>query len=108
MADLPHWMTGKGEKRTRNSRSRRQEQRRAEETGGKVQAGSGSSWRRPEDVVTPETLEQLKFTDSDGFRVTAAECQRILGNALRTGREPIIVIEFSQHSIRVVGHIEAC
>lgn len=104
--DLPPWFGDKGAKRTQNSRSRKQEKRRAEEVGGKVQAGSGSSWRRPEDVVGPETVEQIKYTDAKGFAVKAAELERILQNALRNGREPVIVIEFSQQRIRLIGHIE--
>lgn len=104
--DLPPWMSDKSERKKRNARSRRQERKRADEVGGHVQAGSGSSWRRPEDVVGPDAVEQLKFTDADGFRVTAAELERILDNALRNGREARLVIEFSRFDVRLVGTIE--
>lgn len=110
MPDLPHWFDKRREKQ--NERSRKQEREHARSVGGVVQAGSGSSWRRPQDVqqhLRPDGdtfLDQLKFTDKDGFRITAAECKRIHSDALRDGRTGRLIIDFEQHGVRVVCAIE--
>lgn len=100
MAELPPWFNKDRERR--NARSRKQEKERAEEIGGRTQAGSGSSWRAPEDIRAEGFLEQLKFTDSKGFRVTVDEWKRIKKNANNAGRLPRMVIEFSEYGITLV------
>ena len=83
------------------------EEAHAKETGGKVQPGSGSSWRAPEDVRGPLDesgdgyLDQHKFTDSGSFRITAKEWRKIRANARRAGREPRLIIEFPEHGIKL-------
>lgn len=97
---LPIWFDKNREKQ--NARSRRQEKDRAEQIGGRVQAGSGSSWRAPEDIRAEEFLEQIKFTDSKGFRITVEEWQRLRGHAERDGRSPRLVIDFERFGIRLI------
>ena len=97
MGSLPAWW-GR-DKQRQNTRSRKQERDYAEEKQGKVQAGSGSSWRRPQDVQEEGFLTQLKFTDKDSFALKASEWKQIREDALRDGREPKLVIEFSKHGI---------
>jgi hypothetical protein len=71
-----------------------------------VQPGSGSSWRRPEDVQTPAHLEQLKYTDEASFKINVSELSGLFANAMRDGREPRLVIEFSRYHLRMVAEIE--
>ena len=100
MAELPSWWSQKAGKRSQNARSRAQERRRAAETGGRVQAGSGSSWRAAGDVVRDEELEEVKYTDKAQYPLTVKELRLIRKKALRLGREPAYLVEFSEHGIR--------
>jgi hypothetical protein len=99
VAGLPEWFHKDRERQ--NTRSRKQERDYAKERQGKVQAGSGSSWRRPQDVQEADSLTQLKFTDKDSFTINVKEWKGIRADALRDGREGKIVIEFSKHGIRL-------
>lgn len=99
MAGLPEWFHKDRERQ--NTRSRKQERDYAQERQGKVQPGSGSSWRRPQDVQEEGFLTQLKFTDKDSFTIKASEWKAIRNDALRDGREPRLVIEFSKHGFTV-------
>lgn len=101
--------SSKAKRKKVNSRSAKQEKQYAQDKGGKVQPGSGSSPRAPEDVVEPldpDTgtgfLTQLKFTDGKGFRITGDEWERIRANARRDGREPRLVIDLVAYGIRLV------
>lgn len=114
MSNLPPWMdSSKAKKKKINARSARQEKKYAKESGGKVQPGSGSSPRAPEDVVEPVgpdgegDLVQLKYTDAKGFRITVAEWKRLRANARRVGRSPKLVIDFESEGIRLVVREEA-
>lgn len=99
--DLPAWFGEQGDKRRQNRRSRAQERKRAAETGGKVQRGSGTSWRARGDVRREEDLEQLKFTDAASYRVSVKEWQAIVADAQSQGREPVLIIDFEQHGLRL-------
>lgn len=104
---LPKWWTGKQTLRNQNRSSATQERARAEEVGGRVQSGSGSSWRAPQDVVAPEYLEQLKETNGKGFTILRDECAGLLADALRSGREPRMVVDFrGKGPLRLIITIE--
>ncbi len=75
---------------------------RATEIGGRVSAGSGSSWRSPQDVRNEDALESLKFTDSKQFILKASDIVQLQEDALRAGRDARMVVDFSRHSIRAV------
>lgn len=97
---LPAWWN-KGREQ-RNARSRKQEREHAKATGGRVQSGSGSSWRAPHDVVNEEYLDELKFTDQKGFTVRQDYWEALKASALRAGREPRIIIEFPGGTVLAV------
>lgn len=99
---LPRWLDPANQKRRQNRRSGAQERQRAEDLGGRRQAGSGASWRAPQDVATPDYLEQLKFTDAASFTVKVAEWLGLRADALRAGREPRMVVDFEAHGVRLV------
>lgn len=104
MPDLPAWW-GRDRQR-QNTRSARQERHHAAQEGGRVQAGSGSSWRAPHDVVTPEFLDELKFTDAKSFRLDAGYFRRLRRSARRMGREPRLIIEFPNLKLVVTEYEE--
>lgn len=91
---LPSWMSPKQELRRQNRRSGAQERKRAIEQGGRTQPGSGSSWRARGDVVTPEYLESLKYTDHFTYRLDVREWWTHREQALQAGKEPRMVIDF--------------
>lgn len=97
---LPAYLTPKGRRKAVNERSARQEAKHAKKTGGKVQAGSGSSWRAPEDVRGPLDedgdgfLDQLKSMASGRITITDKEWARSRKNARNAGRDPRWIIEF--------------
>lgn len=94
MNDLPSWWSKESGLRSQNHRSARQERKVAKEVGGRVQAGSGSSWRAPEDIVSDTHMIQHKGTKADSYRVVLKEWKRIIKNARQAGKEPALIIEF--------------
>ena len=90
-----------------NARSAKQEADHARKTGGKVQAGSGSSWRAPEDVRGPLDdddegfLDQLKSYETGRITITDEEWAKSRKNAHIAGREPRWIIEFPASGTRL-------
>jgi hypothetical protein len=101
MGQLPGWLSGTGGRKTNNRKSREYERRLARDTGGRTSAGSGSSWRAPEDVRSDTHLIQHKFTGKRSFILTVTELERVFTNARRAGREGAIVIDFESVGLRV-------
>lgn len=101
MGDNPAWWDGPPAKKRQNARSRAQERRVAKETGGRRQAGSGSSRRAPGDVKTDDELIEVKYTDKDSYRLTEAVWNKVRNDALTHGREPAMIVEFSQSGTRL-------
>lgn len=100
MSELPAWF-GR-DRQERNDRSRRQEERRAEQVGGRTTPGSGSSWRSPGDVRADDVLEELKYTDKGSYTLRIADWFSIKRKALKLGREPRMVIDFPHKQLRLV------
>lgn len=69
--------------------------------GGRIQAGSGSSRRAPQDVKSDDSLSQVKYTDAQGYRLTASEWEHVRRDALRHGREAAMIIEFTRTGRRL-------
>lgn len=97
---LPAWFHKDREKR--NKRSGRQERQVAKDVGGKVQPGSGSSWRARQDVKGDDDLIQVKFTDKAAFLLKAAEWEQVRTDALKCGREPAMIVELTQTGRRLL------
>lgn len=102
MADRPPWLSDAERKRRQNRQSAAQEARRATETGGRRQPGSGSSYRAPQDVKHEHYLEQTKYTDADSFSIKVDEWEQIKADAARSGREPLLFIEFRKRMLKLV------
>lgn len=97
---LPSWW--EKERQDRNRRSRSQETKRAAQKGGRPQAGSGSSWKAPHDVVLPDYLEELKFTDKDSYSINVEYWKRLKLAASRLGREPRMIVDFPKRGVRLI------
>lgn len=106
MGDLPAWMSDADDKRRQNKRSGAQERARAKQVGGRVQAGSGSSWRAPQDVISADYVEQIKYTDAASFILKIAELQGLLSDGYRAGKSPRMVVDFSAYGIRAIIDLE--
>jgi hypothetical protein len=98
----PKWWDSKHKLKEQNRRSKKQEEKRAKQQGGKRQSGSGSSYRAPQDVRTPDYLEQLKYTDAVSFSIKVKEWLNLRRDALNTGRAPRMVIDFEKHGVRLI------
>jgi hypothetical protein len=103
MGELPSWLNNSKDKlKKQNRRSNRQERARAREVGGRVQAGSGSSWRAAGDVKTEDFLEEMKWTDNKSYGLKVSEWNAIKRKAQSQGRQPRLVIEFPQEGLRLI------
>lgn len=100
---LPAWLTDEGQRKARlrrqNARSAAQEASLASDLGGRVQGGSGSSWRARGDVRTDGEIVEAKYTDRDSYSLKVSTWKKIVKAAHATGREPVMVIEFSAHGL---------
>lgn len=99
MGSLPAWWGEDRAKadglRSQNRRSRAKEARVASEVGGRQMPGSGSSWRAPGDVKSDEQLIEHKFTDKRRFNLTLEDWEQARTDALKSGREPAMIVEFA-------------
>src|SRR4051794_24285377 len=90
----------RAQRRSQNARSRAQEARLASDLGGRVQIGSGSSWRAKADVRDDEFTVEVKYTDARSFALTSGIMKKVITAAEQQGREPRIVIDFVTLGIR--------
>lgn len=95
MGDLPAWWSDKAAKQTQNRRSASKERRLAREVGGRTVVGSGSSWRAPGDVKSDTHLLEHKYTDKRSFGLKLADWEQAREDAIKAGKEPAMVIEFT-------------
>ena len=103
---VPEWMSPKAAKRAQNRSSARQEHRHAREAGGRVQAGSGSSWRARGDVVGDRYVDELKETHYESFSITKKIINTLLQAAGQRGREPRLIIDMHAVGVRAVVTFE--
>lgn len=99
---LPSWWGDRADKKRQNDRSRAQERRVAREVGGRTVAGSGSSWRAPGDIKAEDYLVEHKGTNKASFRLTLEDWEQAASDALRSGREPAMIIEFASTGRRLL------
>ena len=107
MSDVPSWLgSGKAKKQKQNRRSAAHERRLAEEVGGKVQTGSGNTWKAPQDVRSDTHLIQHKYTDQRSYSVTVKTLEGLVRDAERSGREAALVLDFEAAGLRVTAVVE--
>lgn len=66
----------------------RQERRVVKRRGGQRQPGSGSGWRRPNDVRESKVLWEMKQTAAKSISVKLSDWDKVRSNALLSGRMP--------------------
>lgn len=74
-------------------RSQAQEKRIAEDTGGKVQAGSGGTWGYSGDVASPVFLMEAKSPPKGWYALQFKELAHLTKKAYQMGRLPAFIIE---------------
>ena len=73
----------------------------AKELGGKVQVGSGNQWHSKGDVKTRGWLIEAKRTDSKSYTLRLLDLAKIRLEAIETGKEPVMCIEFGTRKYAV-------
>jgi hypothetical protein len=83
-------------KSRQQKRSQLQERRIAEDVGGRVQAGSGSSWQAKSDVRVQGAIRcEAKYTEKKTYSLKLADLLKIRDEAIRGGLEtPVMQVEF--------------
>jgi hypothetical protein len=84
-------------------RSQEQEQRVARIVNGKVNPGSGSSWRRPNDVRDSEKLWEMKRTDSKSITVKLSDLEAVRRRAILDGKSSVMHLEFGKRRYVVIS-----
>lgn len=75
--------------------SQKQEKRIAKDVGGARVAGSGSKWYAKGDVRSDGFLVEAKTTGNKSFPVTQKVLEKISLEAVKTGRIPVLAVEFT-------------
>lgn len=102
----PTWFSDSAKKRRQNRSSARQERTHAQRTGGRTQAGSGSSWRAKGDVVGTQYVDELKETHYESFSITKKIINTLLQAAGQRGLEPRLIIDMHAVGVRAVVTFE--
>ena len=76
-------------------KSQRQERDAAAKYGGRVRPGSGNKWHSKGDVITEDSLIEVKYTDKKSFSLKLEELLKIEREALMEDRVPLFGISFS-------------
>jgi len=84
-------------------RSQRQEKRVAKKVGGTVNAGSGSGWRRQNDVREDDVLWEMKRTDKKSISIRLEDWEKLRSNALREDRMPAMHLEIGCRRLVVLS-----
>ena len=88
----PRWLENKNVKK----KSRLQEERVAEEMGGKAHINSGATPFQKGDGSTDDWLISCKQTSHASFSLTLRDLKEIEGQAKHIGKLPVMVIEFEK------------
>lgn len=66
----------------------------AKDLGGRTQPGSGNQWHSKADVKTPDHLVECKYTEKASYSLKAVELEKLLVEAMKASKEPILCIQF--------------
>lgn len=81
-------------------RSRAQERKAAKDLGGRTTPGSGSRWHSKGDVVADEEAVECKTTSKQQYPLKAAVLEKILHEAYRMAKRPVLQVEFCHEGSR--------
>lgn len=82
----------------RRRRSDAQERRWAGLVGGTINPGSGSGWRKRQDVRSPGYLWEMKRTDNKSISIKSEDMEQLRHHALREGVIPAMHIEIGGYA----------
>lgn len=74
--------------------SARQEERVANETGGRVQAASGATKHGGADVIAPGYRFECKYTEKTSYTIQALDLRKLRGHAQRCLEQPVFQLDF--------------
>ena len=84
-------------------RSQQQEKRMAKKVGGTTNAGSGSGWRRQNDVREDDVLWEMKRTDKQSISIALKDWEKLRTNALTEDRMPAMHLEIGRRRLVVLS-----
>lgn len=97
----PKWLN---KKETPRKFSQRREKSIGKRMGAKTTPNSGAPWHSKGDLKNDTQLIEVKSTDKNQMTVHKEWLEKIRTEAIKIGREPIIVIDFGD--IKIIGSIE--
>lgn len=83
-------------------RSKKQEERLAQVTGGRTVGGSGSGWSHKGDVVTDGQHIEAKWTGKNSFSVSSALWRKLEGEAIPAGKTPVLAIRLEPSDLNLI------
>lgn len=98
----PKWLNDENE--TPRKFSQRRENKFAKKLDAKPTANSGARWHSKGDLSSKTHLFEVKSTNANQMTIHKLWLEKIRQEALKTGKEPILVIDFG--SIHLIGKIE--
>jgi hypothetical protein len=84
------------------------ERRVSKKTGARRQRGSGSGWLHQNDHKDERFLRESKSTEGKSISIKAEDWNKLRGNALRTGRQPIMDIHIDGQWLVLHEHDWPC
>lgn len=95
----PYRITAKGSE-TVKSFSQKREGEFAKEIGGRLTPNSGSTPHTKGDVLSTDKMFDLKSTKSNQIIVTVSMLKKLLDDASRVGRDPVLVLDFPNSDLK--------
>lgn len=84
-------------------KSQKQEKRVAKKVGGTTNSGSGSGWRRQNDVREDNVLWEMKRTDGKSISITLKDWEKLRMNAITEDRTPLMHLEIGTRRFVVMS-----
>lgn len=81
--------------------SQKHERRLANKIGGSTTAASGAFWSRKGDARSEQYLIEHKYTAAKSYRLTKADLNKVLKEALMVGRIPLFCIHMDGYDLVV-------
>ena len=98
---IPKWMN---KKETTRGFSQKRENKFAKKYGARPTPNSGASWHSKGDLKTETHLIEIKSTKGGQMVVHKSWLEKIREEAIKEGKEPILVIDFGD--IQITGMVE--
>jgi len=83
-------------KHSKGKRSQKQERDTAERYGGRVNSQSGAGWVRKNDVTTPTSSIECKYTEKASYSLKVKDLIKAWIHATQAGRRMVFAVEFME------------